>query len=71
MFKETGELSSAPENLPVVDEGGEVFDVVDELERIKHSKEINPVLSEPMKLGEKQRPPRKDLKDFSFKNKFA
>jgi nitroreductase len=30
----------------------------------KHSKEINPVLSEPMKLGEKQRPPRKVLEDF-------
>lgn len=34
----------------------------------KHSKEINPVLSEPMKLGEKQRPPRKKLEKFVFLN---
>ncbi|MFX1317168.1 MAG: nitroreductase family protein [Promethearchaeota archaeon] len=32
----------------------------------KHSKEINPVLSEPMKLGEKQRPTRKNLDEFIF-----
>lgn len=32
----------------------------------KHSDEINPVLSESMKLGEKQRPPRKNIKDFAF-----
>ncbi|MFX0023062.1 MAG: nitroreductase family protein [Candidatus Hermodarchaeota archaeon] len=32
----------------------------------KHSKEINPVLSESMKLGEKQRPPRKDLEEFVY-----
>jgi nitroreductase len=32
----------------------------------KHSNEINPVLSDAMKLGEKQRPPRKDLEDFIF-----
>lgn len=37
----------------------------------KRSKEINPVLSEPMKLGEKQRPPRKDFKEFIFLNKFS
>jgi len=40
----------------------------------KHSKNINPVLSDSMKLGEKQRPPRKKLEDFvsinSFGNKF-
>jgi len=30
----------------------------------KHSKEVNPVLSESMKLGEKQRPPRKAIEDF-------
>ena len=36
----------------------------------KHSKEINPVLSEPMKLGEKSRPPRKLLEEFIFINKY-
>ncbi|MHA2182915.1 MAG: nitroreductase family protein [Promethearchaeota archaeon] len=36
----------------------------------KHSKEINPVLSDVMKLGEKQRPPRKNLEDFVFINNF-
>ncbi len=34
----------------------------------KHSKEINPVLSEPMKLGEQHRPPRKPLEKFVFEN---
>jgi len=36
----------------------------------KHSKEINPVLSEPMKLGEKNRPPRKSIEEFTFMNKY-
>ena len=36
----------------------------------KHSKEINPVLSESMQLGEKQRPPRKSLNEFIFLNTF-
>jgi len=36
----------------------------------KLSKEINPVLSEPMKLGEKSRPPRKSLEKFIFINKY-
>ena len=36
----------------------------------KHSKEINPVLSKPMQLGEKQRPPRKALNEFVFLNSF-
>lgn len=36
----------------------------------KHSKDINSVLSDSMKLGEKQRPPRKELKDFVFRNKY-
>ncbi|MFW9970784.1 MAG: nitroreductase family protein [Candidatus Odinarchaeota archaeon] len=36
----------------------------------KHSKEINPVLSELMKLGEKQRPPRKDLGEFVYINSY-
>jgi len=36
----------------------------------KHSKEVNPVLSDSMKLGEKQRPPRKKLEDFLFLNSY-
>jgi len=36
----------------------------------KHSKEINPNLSESMKLGEKQRPPRKSIDDFVHINKY-
>ncbi|MFX0083507.1 MAG: nitroreductase family protein [Candidatus Hodarchaeota archaeon] len=36
----------------------------------KHSEEINPVLSDAMKLGEKQRPPRKQLEDFIFINRY-
>ncbi|MBY8984240.1 MAG: nitroreductase family protein [Candidatus Lokiarchaeota archaeon] len=36
----------------------------------KHSKFINPVLSDAMKLGEKQRPPRKKLEDFVFINNY-
>ena len=36
----------------------------------KHSNEINPVLSDAMKLGEKQRPPRKQLEDFVFINRY-
>jgi len=37
----------------------------------KHSREINPVLSDPMKLGEKQRPPRKELDKFVFINNYT
>jgi len=36
----------------------------------KHSKEVNPVLSESMRLGEKQRPPRKAIEDFIYINKY-
>ena len=36
----------------------------------KHSKEINPVLSEPMQLGEKNRPPRKSIEEFTFMNRY-
>ena len=36
----------------------------------KHSKDTNPVLSESMKLGEEQRPPRKNLEDFIFVNNY-
>lgn len=36
----------------------------------KHSKEINPSLSDNMKLGEKQRPPRKSLDEFVFRNTY-
>lgn len=34
----------------------------------KYTKEINPVLSESMILGERQRPPRKPLKEFVYQN---
>jgi hypothetical protein len=37
----------------------------------KHSDTINPVLSDKMKLGEKQRPPRKDLKEIAFLDKYG
>ncbi len=57
-----------------------ILEIPDEMNLItliivgKHSKTINPVLSEPMKLGEKQRPPRKQLEEFifleSYNNKF-
>lgn len=53
-----------------------VLEIPDEMRLItliitgKHSKEINPVLSEPMKLGEKQRPPRKILGDFVYLNSY-
>ena len=36
----------------------------------KHSKDFNPVLSDAMKLGENQRPPRKSLVDYVFINHF-
>lgn len=35
----------------------------------KHSEIVNPVLSDPMKLGEKQRPPRKSIDEFIFIDK--
>ncbi len=37
----------------------------------KHSNEINPVLSDPMKLGENQRPPRKPLEEFVHVNNYG
>lgn len=37
----------------------------------KHSDSINPVLSENMKLGEKQRPPRKPLSEMMYINKYG
>ena len=37
----------------------------------KKSDEINPVLSENMQLGEKQRPPRKPLKEFTYIDKYG
>ena len=37
----------------------------------KHSKTINPVLSESMKLGEKRRPPRKNLEEFIYFNSYS
>jgi len=36
----------------------------------KHSKEVNPILSESMKLGEKQRPPRRPLGEFIYLNNY-
>lgn len=36
----------------------------------KHSKKVSPVLSEPMKLGEKQRPPRIPLGEFIHINSY-
>ena len=37
----------------------------------KHSDTINPELSENMKLGEKQRPPRKELSEFCYINDYG
>ncbi len=36
----------------------------------RHSKAVNPVLSEKMKLGEKQRPPRKNIEKFVYLNAY-
>ena len=36
----------------------------------RHSKAVNPVLSEKMKLGEKQRPPRKNKEKFVYLNTY-
>jgi hypothetical protein len=36
----------------------------------KHSKEVNPNLSDNMKLGEKQRPPRKSLDQFIYLDRY-
>ncbi|MFX1386210.1 MAG: nitroreductase family protein [Promethearchaeota archaeon] len=53
-----------------------ILEIPDEMRLItliiigKHSKEINPVLSEAMQLGERQRPPRKELKDFIYMNRY-
>lgn len=55
----------------------EILEIPEEMRLItfiiigKHSSTINPVLSENMKLGEKQRPPRKDISDIMFINKFG
>ena len=58
----------------------EILGIPDEMRLIalviigKHSNEINPVLSDAMKLGEKHRPPRKKLEDFvsinNYRDKF-
>lgn len=53
-----------------------VLDIPDEMRLItlinigKHSAENNPDLSESMKLGEKQRPPRIPLEKFAFMNTY-
>ncbi len=36
----------------------------------KHAELVNPVLSDSMKLGEKQRPPRKAIEDFIYIDKY-
>ncbi len=54
-----------------------ILEIPDEMRLItliivgKHSKEINPVLSESMKLGEKQRPPRRGLEEFAYINSYS
>ncbi len=56
------------------DQAKKILEIPDDMRLItlviigKHSKTINPVLSEKMKLGEKQRPPRKELDKFVFRN---
>lgn len=58
-------------------EGKEILGIPEEMRLItfviigKHSDKINPVLSENMKLGEKQRPPRKDISDFAYLDKYG
>jgi nitroreductase len=53
-------------------EAKEILDIPEEMTLItfvnigKHSDKINPDLTENMKLGEKQRPPRKSLNEFSY-----
>ncbi len=37
----------------------------------RHSDQLNPVLSESMKLGEKQRPPRIPIEEFIFLNEYG
>ncbi|MHA1985393.1 MAG: nitroreductase family protein [Promethearchaeota archaeon] len=55
----------------------EILGIPDEMRLItlviigKHSKEINPVLSDVMKLGETQRPPRKSLGNFIYVNNYG
>ena len=58
------------------DEAKKILEIPEEFRLItlinigKHSETINPVLSEAMKLGEKQRPPRKKLDEFTFMNSY-
>jgi nitroreductase len=58
------------------DQAKRILDIPDEMRLItlinvgKHSTEVNPVLSDSMKLGEKQRPPRIPLEEFAYKNKY-
>ena len=59
------------------DKAKEILEIADEMRLItlviigKHSKEINAVLSDAMKLGEKQRPPRKKLEEFIFTDNYG
>ena len=58
------------------EEAKKILNIPDEMRLItlinvgKRSMEVNPVLSDSMKLGEKQRPPRKPLEEFAFINKY-
>ena len=55
----------------------EILDIPEEMRLItlvnvgKKSDEVNPVLSELMQLGEKQRPPRNQLKEFAYINRYG
>ncbi len=55
----------------------EILGIPDEMRLItlviigKHSNTINPVLSDAMKLGENQRPPRKNLGEFIYINSYS
>lgn len=57
--------------------GKEILGIPEEMRLItfviigKHSDTINPVLSDKMKLGEKQRPPRKGLKEIAYLDKYG
>ncbi len=59
------------------EKGKEILEIPEEMRLItfvvigKHSDTINPVLTESMKLGEKQRPPRKDFEEFVYLDNYG
>jgi len=59
------------------DKGKQILGIPNEMRLItfinigKHSETVNPVLSENMKLGEKQRPPRKSFSETIYVNEFG